>query len=261
MSATATLEAPARAKSMFRLSSLWKKYLMAVSGLVLVGFVGGHLLGNLQVYPLLGGQEAFNAYAYKLHNLPYGLLYVVRAFLLATVAVHIWTAILLTLENRAARPTGYTDNKVVQASYSARTMRWSGIILLAFIIFHLAHFTVRNVPGMEYNETIAKTELLKGGKPVLEAGPDGQPVPVMAFDAYAMVISGFKNIPVSIFYIVAMALLCLHLTHGVSSMFQSLGLRNKVWRERLDKIAVAYGWVIFLGFISIPISIMTGAIS
>lgn len=261
MASTATASAPAAKGPSFRLSSLWKKYLMAVTGLVLVGFVAGHLLGNLQVYPLLGGKDAFNAYAYKLHNLPYGLLWVVRLFLLAVVGVHIWTAILLTLENSGARPVDYADNKVVQATYASRTMRWSGFILLAFILFHLAHFTTRSIPGLEYNEKLEPVTLMKGGHPVMEANAAGEMVPVQTFNAYQMVIDGFSVIPVSIFYIIAMALLCLHLTHGVSSMFQSLGLRNKSWRKRLDLFATAYGWIIFLGFISIPISAMTGLIS
>ncbi len=237
-------------------SSLVKKYLMAVTGLIGVGFVAGHLLGNLQVYSLLGGADAFNAYAYKLHHLPYGLLWIVRIVLLATVAVHVWMAVLLTIENKRARPEGYADNSTVQATYASKTMRWSGVILLAFIIFHIAHYTTRSVPGMKYNETIEKVPLMKEGKPVMQSGEV-----VMTFDAYTMVVQGFSNLPVSIFYIVAMGLLCLHLTHGVSSMFQSVGLRNHSWQKRLDKIALVYGWGIFLGFISIPISILTGVVS
>ncbi len=239
-----------------RIPSLAKKFLMAVTGLVLVGFVLGHMLGNLQVYPIFGGQEAFNAYAYKLHHLPYGLLWIVRLLLLAAVAIHIWMAILLTLENRRARPERYEANHFVESTYSARTMRWSGFILLAFIFFHLAHYTGRVVPGKEYNELLAPVQLMKDGKPVLAGGD-----PVMTFDAYRMVVQGFSEWPVSLFYIIATALLCMHLTHGVSSMFQSVGLRNQVWRRRLDFFALIYGWVVFLGFISIPISILTGAIS
>ena len=239
-----------------RLPSLTKKYLMAITGLVLVGFVLGHMLGNLQVYPLLGGQAGFNAYAYKLKTLPYGLLWIIRIFLLVVAVVHVWMAIVLTIQNRKARPELYEANQFVQSTYAARTMRWSGFILLAFIVFQLAHSTARVVPGKEYNETLEPVQLVEKGKPVYAAGE-----PVMTFDAYTMVIRGFSEWPISLFYIIAMGLLCMHLTHGVSSMFQSVGIRNKRWKKRLDRFALGYGWVVFLGFISIPISVLAGVIS
>jgi succinate dehydrogenase / fumarate reductase cytochrome b subunit len=240
---------------------------MALTGLVLVLFVMGHMLGNLQIFL---GAEVINAYAYKLHHLlPAAALWGIRLFLLASIAVHIWAAITLTLDNRKARPEGYDDNKVIQASYSARTMRISGFILLAFIIFHLAHFTVRSVPGMQYEEPgvmndvdglgevqlVVPTEvpLVKHGEAVLK---NGKRVPT--FNVHDMMIDGFQVWWVSAFYIIATGLLCMHLTHGVSSMFQSIGLRNKMWRERLDKFALAYGWVVFLGFAIIPISVLSG---
>lgn len=247
------------------LSSLTKKYLMAISGLVLVGFVLGHMLGNLQVYPVFGGEEGFNAYAYKLHNLPYNILWVIRGFLLACLVVHVWVAVLLVLENRRARPENYRAQDYVQASYSSRTMRWTGPILLAFIIYHLLHFTVRVGPGAEYGDSELHPDvpLMKDGHKVVDyvEPTSGEVVYKMTHDAYGMVISGFSSWPVSIFYIISMALLCLHLSHGVSSMFQSLGLRNKEWRKRLDRFAISYGWVVFLGFISIPIAVLTKAIS
>lgn len=230
---------------------------MALTGLVLVLFVMGHMLGNLQIFL---GAEVINAYAYKLHNmLPPEALWGIRLFLLASIAVHIWAAITLTLDNRKARPVGYIDKKVVQASYSSRTMRWSGIILLAFIIFHIAHFTARTVPGMEYEKpgVIKPTEvpLVKHGKQVIINGH-----PVKTFNVNDMMVAGFKEPWVSAFYIIATGLLCMHLTHGFSSMFQSIGLRNKTWRERLDKAALAYGWVVFLGFAIIPIAVLAGIV-
>ena len=248
-------------------SSLTKKYLMALSGLVLVGFVMGHMLGNLQVYPLLGGAEGFNAYAYKLHNLPYNLLWIIRAFLLLCLVIHVWVAILLVLENKRARPADYKAQDYVQAKYSARTMRWTGPILLAFIVYHLLHFTIRVGPGAEYKDSELHPDvyLMKDGHKVVERIDESvtppEPVYTKTHDAYGMVIAGFKSIPVSVFYIISMGLLCLHLTHGVSSMFQSLGLRNRDWKKRLDGVAYGYGWIVFLGFISIPISVLTGAIS
>ncbi|MGJ3244284.1 MAG: succinate dehydrogenase cytochrome b subunit [Opitutales bacterium] len=251
--ATATASQPtaaqaAKTRNRRGLSSLTKKYLMALSGLVLVGFVLGHMAGNLQYF---GAPDMINAYAYKLKTLPYGLLWVVRAGLLAAAVVHVWMAISLTLENRRARPESYQENDYVQASYSARTMRWSGFILLAFIVFHLFHYTVRVVPGMEYEQQLDKVELHQDGKPVMKGGE-----PLEVFNVHKMMYLGFSNPLVSGFYFLAVGLLCAHLTHGVSSMFQSLGLRNETWRRRLDAFALAYGWVVFLGFASVPVAVL-----
>ena len=153
-------------------STIGRKILMALSGLTLVFFVMGHMLGNLQIFL---GPDVINAYAYKLHHvLPSSALWGIRLFLLGTIAVHLWAAVTLTLDNRKARPQGYLENKVVQASYSSRTMRMSGIILLAFIIFHIAHFTVRIVPGKQYGVSgvLDKTmvPLVKDGEVVMKNG-------------------------------------------------------------------------------------------
>jgi succinate dehydrogenase / fumarate reductase cytochrome b subunit len=238
----------------FLKSTIGRKILMALSGLVLVLFVMGHMLGNLQIFL---GADAINAYAYKLHHvLPTFGLWGIRAFLLGSIGVHIWMAVLLTLDNRKARPSGYEKKKVVQATYSSRTMRMSGVILLAFIVFHIAHYTVRSVPGLDYNAKIADVALVKNNEPVIKNGEV-----VMTFNVNDMMISGFQNVGVAAFYIIATGLLCMHLTHGVSSMFQSLGLRNHVWRPRLDRIALLYGWVVFLGFAVIPVASLTGVLS
>lgn len=235
---------------------------MALTGLVLVLFVMGHMLGNLQIFL---GPDVINAYAYKLHHLlPPAALWAIRLFLLASIGVHIWAAITLTLDNRKARPEGYDKNKVIQATYSSRTMRMSGVILLAFIIFHIAHFTVRSVPGMEYGKSGAlgyyddTKELIPAMVPLVKKGEavmkDGERV--MTFNVNDMMVAGFKVKWVSAFYIIATGLLCMHLTHGFSSMFQSVGFRNKLWRVRLNKLALIYGWVVFLGFAIIPISVL-----
>lgn len=228
---------------------------MALSGLVLVLFVLGHMLGNLQIFL---GADVINAYAYKLHHvLPSSGLWAIRLFLLGTVGVHIWTAISLTLENKKARPQGYDVDKPIQSSYGARTMRMSGFIVLAFILFHIAHYTARIVPSMQYNDAsvLSPTEvpLVKHGHIVMDEGQ-----PVMTFNVNDMMVKGFENEWVSIFYIIATGLLCLHLSHGFSSMFQSVGLRNSLWRKRLDLAALLYGWVIFLGFAIIPVATLAG---
>ena len=236
---------------------------MALTGLVLVLFVMGHMLGNLQIFL---GAEVINAYAYKLHHvLPTAALWSIRLFLLACVGVHIWAAVSLTLDNKRARPSNYDENKVVQATYASRTMRISGVILLAFIIFHIAHYTARVVPGKEYNAEIVGTidgeksrvptevPLVKEGEVVIKNGH-----PVETFNVNDMMVAGFQVWWVSAFYIIATGLLCMHLAHGVSSMFQTMGLRNKDWRKRLDLVAVAYGWIVFIGFAVIPLAALTG---
>lgn len=220
------------------MSSLVKKYLMAVTGFILAAFVFVHMLGNLQLFM---PPEAINAYAYFLHHmLPWEVLWAFRLTLLAAVAVHVFTAIQLKRENAAARPEGYHVNATVVASPASRFMIVSGIVLLAFIIFHILHFTVRNI----YPEFTQFTTL----------NADGEPI----FDAYAMMVYGFSSEfwYVSAFYVVSMAMLAWHLSHGVSSMFQTLGLRNEIWRYRLDAIACGYGILLFFGFASIPVAVL-----
>ena len=229
-----------------RIPSLVKKYLMALTGLVLVLFVMGHMLGNLQFFL---GADAINEYAYHLHNLPGHpvSLLAIRLFLGVCLVVHVWMAILLTMENKAARPDSYATTNPITATYAARTMPITGLVLLFFVIFHILHYTVRVVPE-DYNATISTVPLtLQAGLP-----------PVQQFDVYAMMVVGFSKPIVSLFYLLAVGLLCMHLTHGVASMFQSVGLRNQIWRQRLGAVAMAYGWIVFLGFASIPISVLAG---
>ncbi len=218
-------------------SSVGKKFIMAATGLAMFGFVVGHLAGNLQVFL---GEESLNRYGAFLHSLG-ELLWVVRAALLAIIILHIWSAAQLTRENRAARPQPYAQQELVAASYASRTMLMSGLIILAFIIYHLLHYTVQ-VPSI--NGTGYDFAALKDG--------DGRR------NVFAMVLLGFRNPIVSGFYIVAMALLCLHLSHGVSAMFQSLGWKNKAYAPVIDCFARAVSWLIFLGYISIPIAILCG---
>lgn len=244
-------------------SSLGKKYVMALSGLVLSMFVLGHMVGNLQVF---GDPYLINAYGYKLQHLPYGLLWVVRLFLLACVVAHIWAAITLKIQNKKARPQDYEAKATVQASLASRTMIMSGLIILAFLIFHLLHYTVRAVPGHQYNHAIiasdgteypAEVPLVLHGKTKVDAYGD----PLIVHNVHDMMIAGFSYPLISIFYIIGVYLLCMHLSHGVSSMFQSLGLRNERWRYRLNKIAMVYGWVTFLGYASIPLGIWFGIVN
>jgi succinate dehydrogenase / fumarate reductase cytochrome b subunit len=218
-------------------SSLGKKYLMALTGIVLIGFVFVHMAGNLQV---LLGQEKINAYAHALQSLPMPILWGSRLFLLVCVVIHAWTAIVLIRENRAARPQSNDVEVTKRAGLSSLKMGLSGTILLFFIVFHLLHFTVRTVYP-EYNDMMTSV-----------GAPEGEEV----HDVYTMVLAGFQHTWVSVFYIVAMFLLCGHLSHGFSSVFQSLGIRSESWRVKIDLAAKAYAWVIFLGFSIIPILVL-----
>jgi succinate dehydrogenase / fumarate reductase, cytochrome b subunit len=213
-------------------SSIGRKIIMAVTGLVLLGFVVGHLLGNLQVFL---GQEQFNAYAATLQGMP-ALIWVARLALLVIVALHIWAAVVLSLENRAARPEAYRKPGNIRATYASRTMRMSGIILAAFIIFHLLHFTAQ-VTHADY-----RTMVDSAGR----------------HDAFGMVIAGFSSILVSGFYILAMGLLAMHLSHGIASMLQTIGWRNSGTRQMIDSISWLFAMMIFVGYISIPLAVLFG---
>ncbi len=218
-------------------SSLGKKYIMAVSGLVMFLFVIGHLAGNLQFFL---GAESINRYGHFLQtNLE--LIWPARIFLLLMIALHIWSAIKLSAENKAARPVPYADWNPTTASYASRTMLMSGIIIFVFIVYHLLHYTlvIKNInfTGQDF------------------AGFED---PEKRHDIFKMMVVGFSNLWVSLFYILGISLLCLHLSHGVSSMFQSLGWKNKVYGHCLDSGAKLIAWLIFLGYVSIPISVLLG---
>jgi len=214
-------------------ASLGKKAVMAVTGCILVGFVLGHMLGNLQIYI---GAGQLNAYAAKLHSLG-GALWLIRGFLLLTVAIHLTAAVQLWLMNRAARPEGYRKQGWVEASFASRTMIYSGPILAGFIVYHLLHFTTGHC--------------LAGG---LTLTADGH------IDVYSNVVRGFSYAPASIIYIISMVLLGYHLSHGIWSMFQSVGLSHPRYTPIIKKIAMALTILIAAGNISIPVAVLTGVI-
>ena len=216
-------------------SSLGKKYIMAASGFIMVLFVLGHLAGNLQFFL---GAEAINRYGHFLQS-NVELLWPVRIFLLCLIGLHIWSAIKLSAENKAARPVGYADWNPTTASYASRTMLMSGLIILAFIIYHLLHYTlvVKSINGT--GQDFATFE-----------------DPEKRHDIFKMMVIGFSNPWVSAFYIIGIALLCVHLSHGMSSMFQSVGWKNKIYGPCLDKGSRLLAWLIFLGYVSIPISVL-----
>lgn len=217
-------------------SSLGKKYLMAGTGVLLILFVVGHLVGNLQVF---GPPELINNYAHFLQSKPL-MVWGARLGLLVIIALHISSAIQLSAANKAARPVGYSGGEGYGSTWQSRYMLMSGLVILAFILFHLAHFTVR-LPGINGVGDFTQLKTTLHGETVA--------------DVYAMMILGFQVWWVTVFYLVAQALLFIHLSHGISSAFQSFGLRNHVWWPRIQFFAKAASIAIFVGYALIPISI------
>ena len=225
MSASATtLERSLR----FYEASIGKKTLMAVTGSILVLYVIGHMIGNLQIYL---GPEALNAYAEKLHSMG-KLLWLVRGILLLSVIVHIVASVQLWLDNRAARPSGYVKQAWVKASLASRTMIVTGPLLALFVVYHVLHLTVGDFhPNFNHE-----------------------------LNVYHNVVTGFQNVPTSIAYIIAMAFLGYHVSHGAWSMFQSVGWNHPRYTPIIQKAAVILAILLFVGNISIPISVLAGII-
>ena len=210
-------------------TTIGKKAIMAVTGVILFGFVVGHLAGNLQVFE---SPEKLNHYAAFLKSVP-ALLWGTRITLLVAVCLHIWSSFELWLLQREARPIQYMKKVNVHSTYASRTMKWSGPIILAFVIWHLAQFTFGAVhPGAPFSET----------------------------NVYNNVVLGFRVWPVSLFYIIAMTMLCYHLYHGLWSMFQSLGFSHPVYTPWLQLLAKIVAILIAVGFISIPVAVLAGFI-
>jgi succinate dehydrogenase / fumarate reductase cytochrome b subunit len=208
-------------------TTVGKKAIMAVTGFILFGFVSGHLLGNLQIFL---PPEKINHYAATLRSLP-PLLWGTRITLLVSVILHIWASFQLALLQREARPIKYVKRANLNSTYASRTMLWSGPIIVAFVIFHLLHLTSGTVhPGGPFDEQ----------------------------NVYNNVVTGFQVWPVSLFYIIAMIMLCYHLYHGLWSMFQSLGFSHPVYTPWLKLFAKVVAIFIAAGNISIPIAVLAG---
>lgn len=226
MSATANFPL---ARLRFWDTTVGKKAVMAVTGFILFGFIVGHLLGNLQIYE---PPEKINHYSEMLRSVP-SLLWGARITLLISVFLHIWASFALWSLQRAARPVPYVKKANLHSTYASRTMMWSGPIILAFVIYHLLNFTFGTVhPG----------------------GPFDQ------HNVYNNVVTGFQFWPSSVFYIIAMIMLCYHLYHGLWSMFQSLGFSHPfytLWIQRGAKVAAI---LIAVGYISIPVAVLAGFI-
>jgi len=214
-------------------SSIGKKTIVSLTGICLVLFAVGHLGGNLTIF---FGRDLINAYAMHLRDLG-PLLWVIRFGLLAVVGAHIYFTMLLWWENMKARPQKYAVAAKMKTTVFARTMRMSGLIILGFVVFHLAHFTLLIVDPSYKN---------------LHTMLDGHEV----HDVYKMVVMGFNNPVFSAIYIFSLALLAMHLSHGIASLFQTLGITNKHLRPLFELGGRALAWLLFIGYSSIPVSIL-----
>jgi succinate dehydrogenase / fumarate reductase cytochrome b subunit len=217
-------------------TSIGKKLLMAGSGVILVGFIVFHMLGNLKVFL---GAGPINKYGEGLRTLGEPilprtyLLWLVRAVLISAFAIHIITAVQLAMQSRAARTTRYVHTDTVQADYAAKTMRWGGLTIGLFLVFHLAHFTWGWVhPGYTY---------VRG-------------------DVYDNLVQGFKVWWISAIYLLAMVALGLHIYHGTWSVFQTFGVNSRRWDRAIRRGATTVASVVVIGNSSIPIAVLAGAV-
>jgi succinate dehydrogenase / fumarate reductase cytochrome b subunit len=206
---------------------------MAITGLLMVLFVVGHLLGNLSIF---AGADGINTYAAKLHSLA-AVVWLTRVVMLTAVGFHLVISIQITLENNRANPTPYAVDRKLRTSFAGKNMIWTGLLLGAFIVFHLFHFTVRSIPGVvQIQDTLGR------------------------FDVFAMVADAFGHAITALVYVVAMVSLFLHLTHGIQSTFQSLGLNNPKTMPGFVKFGTALSVIFLIGYGSIPVAIFFGLI-
>ena len=208
---------------------------MAITGLALLGFVVAHLLGNLQIFL---GPDKFNAYAKMLKDMPQ-LIWPARFGLFGVFVLHLVTAISLKVQNRSARPVAYGCQHTVQASSASLYMVETGLVILFFVLIHIAHFTLGLLQPDYYYVVDSQNR----------------------HDVYSMVIRGFQHTGFSLFYIFCMLMIGTHLSHGIASSIQTLGFGNPKVRECAKSISCAVGWGIALGYMSIPLSVLLGLVT
>lgn len=216
--------------------SIGKKTLVALTGLGLALFLVAHMSGNMLMF---FGPDDMNSYAeglrqiMKVGGFPLGL-WIARLGLLAMFAVHVVLAAQLTMQNRAARPVKYQYNNTVNASLASRTMILSGLLLLAFVIYHLLHFTLGVTNPQHFQ---VKDHLLR-------------------HDAYTMYVLGFREPVIFVTYLISMMLLAAHLYHGISSLFQTMGWVKTSGYGLLQKVAIAFVLIVVGGFLSPPVAVL-----
>ena len=210
-------------------SSVGRKIVMAVTGIVLSLFVLGHMAGNLQAF-LPNGPAALDHYGAFLRELLHGTgIWFVRAGLLLAVGLHVWAYLGLTLKSWAARPQGYSVTDYEDATFASRSMRWTGPILGAFIVYHLLHLTTGTV----------HPHFVEG-------------------KVYQNLVTGLAPVPVALFYIVAMGCLAFHLWHGAWSMLQTLGLSHPKYLAARKVFAIVFTVLVTGGFVLVPLAVLAG---
>jgi len=221
-------------------TALGKKYVMAITGVLMIGFVVAHMVGNLKMYL---GEEDLNHYAEFLNRLLYpiapegAVLWILRGGLVTAVLLHIHAAYSLTQLNRHARPVKYQSARDYQvASFASRTMRWTGIIVLLFIIWHLLDLTLGVTNTIGTSGEFVKEEV------------------------YANVVRSFERVPVAVFYILANIALGVHLFHGTWSLFQSMGWNNPRFNEWRRAIAIGVATIVVVGNVSFPVAVLAGIV-
>lgn len=218
-------------------SSIGKKAIMAVTGAIWIGYVIMHMYGNLKAFQ---GSAYFNAYAEGLREIGHPifghlhLLTLARVILLVAILLHVWSALTLTRQARRARPSKYAVKSRVQANYASLTMRWGGVAILLFLLYHLAQLT--------WGLPFIKSDFIRG-------------------DPYFNLVSSFQSPFVVAIYLLALVALGFHLYHGTWSMFQTLGINNRSYDRTIRYIAVALAILVSVGFAVVPISVMLGVIS
>jgi succinate dehydrogenase / fumarate reductase cytochrome b subunit len=216
-------------------TSVGKKFFMAVSGVILIGFLIAHMIGNLKVFM---GAESFNHYAEYLREVGYPILphkaglWIFRIVLLGAVGIHMLSALQVYLQSRPARGGKYKKEDDLSFSYASRTMRWGGLIILAFVVYHLLHFTTGD----------AHPEFIVG-------------------DAYRNVVIGFQNPWVIGAYVVALVMVTFHVYHGLWSAFQTVGANHPRYNPYRRPLALILAGVLLLGFLTVPVGVMTGTVT
>jgi succinate dehydrogenase / fumarate reductase, cytochrome b subunit len=218
-------------------SSIGAKHVVAVSGLALIAFIIAHLGANLLIF---AGPDVINAYGVSIRELGSGVaVWIARGVLLAAFVVHVAMSLRLATLNAAARPVAYARFRTSRTRFYAKWMATTGLLILAFVVYHLMHFSF----GVVQPESFALVD------------PEGR------HDIYAMMVLGYQNVAVSLSYIVAMGLLAMHLAHGASSFFQSLGLEHPKYNRFFDRVGPVFAVIVFAGFTSIPVAVLAGVLT
>ncbi|MFN4916174.1 MAG: succinate dehydrogenase cytochrome b subunit [Ignavibacteria bacterium] len=224
----------------FLRSTVFTKIVMAITGLLIIGFLIGHMLGNLLMF---AGPEKINAYALGLKNLG-PLLWLVRFAMIAAFGLHIWSSIELASRNKLARPVQYDTKKSLKSTFASRTMLVSGLAILFFVIYHLLHYTFGIIQPNTY---------YAGGYRMESTGE-------IVHNVYNMVVAGFQNPFIALSYIIALIFMSSHVSHATSSAFQTLGVMNPNIKKITSKIGPALAGLFLVGYLSIPIGVMIGVI-